>query len=165
MNHKLTAIRMCPGVFAAASLLLTGCVMTGPSRATETQVKATPPPSPGKVAVYVYREPGIVGSSGYSRIYVNGEYLAGLRSGQYARREVPAGTVVFATTPRVGFGVPLLWYLNNLKETEYEKLRVEAQEGQTYFVKWSVGDEMKLMDAGIGAKEMSGLEPAKIGED
>lgn len=165
MVQMVQTTKTCAGLLLLASLLLTGCIMQlGPSRPTIPPFTPAAPP-PGKALVYVYREGGIVGASGYSRIYVNGEFLAGLHRGQYAPREVPPGTVVFATTPRVSFGAPLILFLNNLQNKEYEKLRIEVEPGQTCYVKWSVGDEMKLVDATTGVKELGGLQPAKVGED
>jgi len=51
--------------------------------------------------------------------------------------------------------------LLELQKKAKKKLRIDVDAGKTYYVKWSVGGKMKLVDSATGAKEMAGLHPAK----
>ena len=153
MNQKMTVTKMCGGMLVIASFLLTNCA-TGPQFTT-----STPPPS-GKALVYVYRKGSMVGAAGYSRIYVNDDFLAALHNAGYAPREVPQGTVVFTTLPRVAWPFLTLAAMTNFQKKQHERLRIEVEAGKTYYIKWSIGDKMKLVDPTTGAKEMNGLHLA-----
>lgn len=107
----------------------------------------------------------MVGAAGYSRIFVNDDFLAKLHSGGYASREVPQGTVVFSTLARAVWAFPTLAALTSLQKKQHERLRMEVEEGKTYYVKWSIGDKMKLVDPATGAKEISELHLAAVRED
>jgi uncharacterized SAM-binding protein YcdF (DUF218 family) len=157
MGQKPAVIKMCVGVLAIASLLLTS------SLTWSQKFTPSPPPAPGKALVYVYRQGSMVGAGGYDRIFVNGEFLAALQNSKYAAREVPEGTVVFAGEPRLNqmtpFGVTM--HADSHKETtKYEKLRIEVEAGKTYYIKWHLG-KMKLVDAATGSKEIRGLKLAR----
>ena len=146
--------RMYVGLFLVAVILLA-------SRAVGAQqFTAAPPPQPGKALVYVYREASMVGKAGYSRIYVNTDFLATLHSGEYALREVPAGTVVFTTLPRA-LPITALGMLTDEQKKKHEKLRLDAETGKTYYFRWSVGDKMKLVDKATGVKEIRKTHLAK----
>lgn len=126
---------------------------------------ASPPAAPAadKARIYVYRVGSMVGAIGYDILFVNDEHLAALRNSNYAQCDVPAGTVVFSGIPRVK-KTPIaldLQLITNHKNTAKERFRMVAEPGKTYYVRWSVGGKMKLVDADKGAKEMSGLNPAK----
>jgi hypothetical protein len=131
----------------------------GTSSATG-QPTASPPPT-GKALVYVYREGKMVGAAGYNRIFINNDYLAALRNSNYAQREVPPGTVVFATVKRISKVLIGYAEMAKLQKEAKERLRIEVEAGNTYYVKWSIGSKMKLMDAATGAKEIQGLNLAK----
>lgn len=120
-------------------------------------------PHAGKALVYVYRQGRVLGAAGYDRIFVNNEYLAALHNSNYAQREVQPGTIVFATLPRMKHvpGAILEAELMKLRKKAKERFRMEVEAGKTYYVKWSIGGKMKLMDAATGAKEMSACHPAK----
>jgi hypothetical protein len=116
--------------------------------------------------VYVYRDGSSRHAIYYDRVFVNGDYLAALHRSNYAQRELPSGTVVLAgtTRQRVIPGEILQAELMKLQKKAKEKLRIEAEAGKTYYVKWYVtnrGTKMMLVDAALGTKEMSGLHPAK----
>jgi hypothetical protein len=116
--------------------------------------------------IYVYRKSSIVGAAGWDRIFVNGTFLAALHNGEFASREEPQGTVVFSGLPRIYiFPGDLLIALTDLQKKQFERLRMDAEKGRTYYVKWSVGGKMKLMDEATGAKEMAKLHHAKIEEE
>lgn len=118
-------------------------------------------PHAGKALVYVYRQGRVLGAAGYDRILVNNEYLAALHNSNYAQREVQPGTIVFATLPRMKHVFILEAELMKLRKKAKERFRMEVEAGKTYYVKWSIGGKMKLMDAATGAKEMSACHPAR----
>src|SRR5271166_4698139 len=131
--------RMCGALFVVALLVL--------ARSTTRAQQFTPSPTPqvGKALVYVYREASFVGKAGWSRIFVNADFLASLHSGDYAAREVPEGTVVFMTVPR---GIPITAVLafDDMVKKRHERLRINVEAGKTYYVRWFVGDKVKLVD-------------------
>lgn len=142
------------GLFGVAALLLTSSAVRG------QQFTAAPPPQPGKALVYIYREASMFGKAGYSRIYVNADFLATLHSGEYASREVPEGTVVFTTLPRA-LPITALGMLTDAQKKKHEKLRLDVEAGKTYYFRWSVGDKMKLLDEATGTKEIRKTHLAK----
>ena len=129
------------------------------------QSTASPPPA-GKALIYVYRQGRMLGAAGYDRIFVNNHYLAALRNSNYAQREVPPGTVVFTTLSRINrIFIVDEELMEALRKKAKERFRMEVEAGKTYYVKWSIGGKMKLVDAATGAKEMSGLHLAKDRQD
>ncbi|MGO9271192.1 MAG: DUF2846 domain-containing protein [Terriglobia bacterium] len=109
------------------------------------QFVAAPPPAAGNALVYIYRQSNIVGMAGYPTLYVNGRLVAYLHNGTYAPVEEPQGVVTLSTY-RAGS----------------ERLRIEVEAGKTYYVKWSIGDKMKLEDSMTGEKEIMRLHPTQI---
>jgi len=132
---------------------------SGPSNAT------APPTPTGKALIYVYRQGRMVGAAGYDHIFVNSQYLAALHNSNYAQREVPAGTAIFTTLSRMNQVFVGEAELMKLQKNAKERFRMEVEAGKTYYVKWSIGGKMKLVDAATGAKEMSGLHLAKDQQD
>jgi hypothetical protein len=133
----------------------------------------TPPPttpSPGKALIYIYRTGRFVGSAAHDHLYVNGVYLAYLKSSEYAGMEVDPGTVVVtgATEMYYAGGVVVSSYagIKNGTKKENERIRLDVEAGKTYYLKWTSGSmatgiKVVLQDPGIGAKEMSKLHPSK----
>jgi hypothetical protein len=138
------------GLFIVTSLLLTSCA-TGP------KFTSAPPPPSGKALIYVYRKGSIVGAAGYSRIYVNGELQGSLSNGGYETCNVPEGTVSFSTLCRAIWALPGIAALTRLQQEQNERLRFQAEAGKTYYIKWSIGDKMKLVDTETGSKDIEGL--------
>lgn len=138
-------------LFAAlVPLLLAGCA-TGPAF---TPVSSAPP---GQSLVYVYRKGNFVGAATESHIFVNGKHLTKLRNSAYAPAFVPPGPVLFSTLRRVSWGLPGMAVLSLLEQKENERLCFDALSGRTYYVRWSIGDKMTLVDESTGAKEIQGL--------
>jgi hypothetical protein len=128
-----------------------------------TGQSAASPPSADKARIYVYRAGSMVGAVGYDILFVNDEHLAALHNSNYAQCDIPPGTVVFSGIARVK-KTPIavdLQLITNHKKTARERFRMVVEPGKTYYVRWSVGGKMKLVDTDKGAKEMSGLHPAK----
>ena len=160
MKPKNNLIKICGGFFLLASLMLTGCA-SGP------HFTAAPAPTPGKALVYVYRKSSFVGSAGYDKLYINGHFVTRIYTGGYVPYEVPPGTVSFALNPKAEIipGDVLVAALSNLDQTKYEKLRIEAEAGKTYYVNLYtqfIGHGMKLVDEATGAKEIGSLKLSDI---
>lgn len=132
-----------------------------------TPVSVAPAPPAGTAQIFVYREHRIGGSAGFDRIFVNGSYLVTLHIGEYASREVPQGTVIFSAMPRAYLvpGALLMMGITDMQKKKYERLRIEVEPGKTYYVKWSIGSKMKLVDAATGAKEMAKLHLSKSAKE
>ena len=133
-------------------------------------------PSEGKAIICIYRPGGAVGSAAHDHLYVNGVYLATLLNGEYAWTEVGPGTVVVAGMAKMYYGPSIIMSSAaavNQTRGQAERIRVEAEAGKIYYMKWSSGMfatdiKVKLMDPGVGAKEMRKLHPSKpanTGED
>ncbi len=103
----------------------------------------------------------MLGAAGYDRFFVNSEYLAALHNSSYAQREVPQGTVVFTTLSRVSKVLIGMYLLSQLQTEGKERLRMEVEAGKTYYVKWSIGGKMKVVDEETGVREIEGLHLAK----
>ena len=161
MNQITNRMKIGVGFFLLASLFLTGCA-TGP------RFTAAPAPAPGKALVYVYRKSNFVGCAGYDRVYVNGNFLTELFSGGYAPCEVPPGPVVFSVTPKASLWINTIpAALSNLDTTKYEKLRIEAEAGKTYYINLYIefiGHQMKLVDEATGAKQIRSLKLSETGK-
>jgi hypothetical protein len=133
-------------------------------------------PSEGKVIICIYRPGGAVGSAAHDHLYVNGVYLATLLNGEYAWTEVEPGTVVVAGMAKMYYGPSIIMSSAaavNQTRGQAERIRVEAEAGRIYYMKWSSGMfasgiKVTLMDPVVGAKEMRKLHPSKpanTGED
>ena len=133
-------------------------------------------PSEGKAIICIYRPGGAVGSAAHDHLYVNGVYLATLLNGEYAWTEVGPGTVVVAGMAKMYYGPSIIMSSAaavNQTRGQAERIRVEAEAGKIYYMKWSsgmfaTGIKVELMDPEIGAKEMRKLHPSKpanTGED
>jgi hypothetical protein len=107
--------------------------------------------------VYVYRKGNFVGAATESHIFVNGKHLTKLRNSAYAPALVSPGPVLFSTLPRINWALPVLAALSSLEQKQYERLRFDAEAGKTYYVQWSIGDKMKLVDAKNGERDIQGL--------
>ncbi len=185
--------------YRPAALLVTCCVLLlfrgpfaaaaqdqQPAPTAQDQQQAAPPakemlpmpanPSEGKAIICIYRPGGAVGSAAHDHLYVNGVYLATLLNGEYAWTEVGPGTVVVAGMAKMYYGPSIIMSSAaavNQTRGQAERIRVEAEAGKIYYMKWSSGMfatdiKVKLMDTGVGEKEMRKLHPSKpanTGED
>jgi hypothetical protein len=85
---------------------------------------------------------------------------------------VEPGTVVIAGMARMYYGPSIIMSSAaavNQTRKEDERMRLEAEAGKTYYLKWSsgmfaTGIKVELMDPRVGAKEMSKLHPTKPGD-
>ncbi|MGD1106338.1 MAG: DUF2846 domain-containing protein [Terracidiphilus sp.] len=126
-------------------------------------------PSEGKTIICIYRPGGAVGSASHDHLYVNGVYLATLLNGEYAWTEVDPGTVVVAGMAKMYYGPSIIMSSAaavNQTRGQAERIRVQAEAGKIYYMKWSSGMfatdiKVKLMDPEVGAKEMRKLHPTK----
>ena len=133
-------------------------------------------PSEGKAIICIYRPGGAVGSAAHDHLYVNGIYLATLLNGEYAWTEVEPGKVVVAGMAKMYYGPSVIMSSAaavNQTRGQAERIRVEAEAGKIYYMKWSSGMfasgiKVQLMDPEVGAREMRKLHPSKpanTGED
>ena len=140
---------------------------------TASPAKETPPPptapSAGKALVFIYRVGRFTGSASHDHIYVNGVYLAYLKNGEYAGMEVGPGKVVVTGLPEM-YTVDIFTAagaaVNDATRKENERIRFEAIEGKTYYLKWTAstmatGIKVTQMDPAVGAREMSKLHLSK----
>ena len=179
------------GAFHSSVIVLLSCcalmfVVNPPFAAAQNQPQAASPakemppmpaaPSAGKAIVCIYRPGAAVGSAAHDHLYVNGVYLATLLNNEYAWTEVTPGTAVVAGMARMYYGPSVIMSsaaAANQTRGQAERIRVEAEAGKIYYMKWSSGMfasgiKVKLMDSETGAKEMSKLHPSKpadTGED
>jgi hypothetical protein len=129
-------------------------------------------PAEGKAIICIYRPGRAVGSAAHDHLYVNGVYLATLLNSEYAWTEVPPGTVVVAGMAKMYYGPSIIMSSAaaiNQTRKEDERIRLEAEAGKIYYMKWTSGMfasgiKVELMDSGVGAKEMSKLHPSKPSE-
>jgi hypothetical protein len=83
--------------------------------------------------------------------------------------EVSPGTAVVSGLPKMYYGGVIQSTgaaLNDATKKENERIRVEAEAGKTYYLKWTSeamasGIKVTLMDPETGAKEMKKLHPSK----
>ncbi len=71
-------------------------------------------------------------------------------------REVPQGTVILSAMPRACL-VPGALHtsgITDLQKKKFERLRFDVEAGKTYYVLWSIGSKMKVVDTATGAKEI-----------
>lgn len=156
-------------VLAFFALLLFGRSMS----ASAQEAKPAPPPaapSPGKSLVYIYRVGRFTGSAAHDHLYVNGVYLAYLKNSEYAGLEVDPGTVVVTGSTEMYYagGAAMSSYaaIKNSTKKENERIRLEAEAGKTYYLKWTseplgTGVKVTLMDPEVGAREMRKLHLSK----
>ena len=140
---------------------------------TASPAKEMPPPptapSVGKAIIYIYRVGRFTGSASHDHLYVNGVYLAYLKNGEYAGMEVGPGKVVVTGLPEM-YTVDIFTAagaaVNDATRKENERIRFEAIEGKTYYLKWTAstmatGIKVTMMDPAVGAREMSKLHLSK----
>jgi len=140
---------------------------------TTSPAKEMPPPptapSVGKALVYIYRVGRFTGSASHDHLYVNGVYLAYLKNGEYAGMEVGPGKVVVTGLPEM-YTVDIFTAagaaVNDATRKENERIRFEAIEGKTYYLKWTAstmatGIKVTMIDPAVGAREMSKLHLSK----
>jgi hypothetical protein len=168
------------GSFVAAAQGQQPAVTAAQGQQTASPAKQMPPmpaaPSDGKAIICIYREAGAVGSAAHDHLYVDGVYLATLLNGEYAWTEVGPGTVVVSGAARMYYGPSVIMSTAaaaNQTRGQAERIRVEVDAGKVYYMKWTSGMfasgiKVKLMDPGVGAREMAKLHPSKpanTGED
>jgi hypothetical protein len=140
---------------------------------TASPAKEMPPmpavPSDGKAMICIYREAGAVGSAAHDHLYINGVYLATLLNGEYAWTEVAPGSVVVTGAAKMYYGPSVIMSTAaavNQTRGQAERIRVEADAGKIYYMKWTSGMfasgiKVKLMDPEVGSREMRKLHPSK----
>lgn len=151
------AIQRLALVFVVA-LLLPGCA-TGPDHHPTADVPE------GQAVIYVYRKGRMLGAATASHIFVNGKYLTKLQNSAYAPAYVAPGPVRFSTLRRVSWLLPGMAALSSIEQKQNERLRITAEAGKTYYVEWSVGDRMNLVDGAKGARDIRGLNLSKLAEE
>ena len=150
-------------------------LFTGPiSFAQDSKTPAAvPAPSSGKAIVCIYRTYRFTGSSSHDELYVNGTHLAKLLNSEYAFMEVTPGTVVISGLPKEYYGGVIMSAgaaLNQARQKENERARLEAEAGKSYYFKWTAGPmatgiKVTPEDPGVGAKEMRKLHLSKPVDD
>ncbi len=162
-----------------ASLLLAFSAMVflfnGPvSIAQDSKTPAVlPAPSKGKAIVCIYRTYRFTGSAAHDEIFVKDSHLGKLLSDEYEFTEVPPGTVVIAGLPKMYYGSIIMSAgaaLNQARQKENERARFDAEEGKTYYFKWTAGTMATMIkvtpvDADKGAKEIRKLHLSKPPDD
>ncbi|MGB7761326.1 MAG: DUF2846 domain-containing protein, partial [Bryobacteraceae bacterium] len=156
--------------FGAMAFLFTGPVSVAQDSKTPA---ALPAPSSGKAIVCIYRVYRFTGSSSHDELYINGTHLAKLLNSEYAFMEVPPGTVVISGLPKEYYGSVIMSAgaaLNQARQKENERARLEAEAGKTYYFKWTAGPmatgiKVTPEDPGVGAKEMRKLHLSKPVDD
>jgi hypothetical protein len=160
--------------FACCALMLSSCPqVTAGQATTDSRPQPAPTtPSPGKALICIYRVSRVVGAAAHDSLFVNGVFLATLISGEYATMEVAPGTVVVSGTPKMYYG-GLIYSsaaaLNDATKKENERIRIDVEEGKTYYLKWTsgafaTGIKVTPVDQATGAKEMSKLHRSKAPE-
>lgn len=112
-------------------------------------------PSQGKAIICIYRVGAPVGSAAHDHLYVNGVYLATLLNGEYAWTEVEPGTAIVNGMAKMYYGPSVIMSSAaavNQTRGQAERIRVEAEAGKNYYMKWTSGMfateiKVKLMDA------------------
>ena len=159
---------------ACCALMLSTCPQVTAGQAT-TDSKPQPAPttpSAGKALICIYRVWKVVGGGTHDTLFVNGVFLATLHSGEYATMEVAPGAVVVSGTPKMYYGGALyssVAALNDATKKENERIRIDVEEGKTYYLKWtagplSTGVKVVPMDQATGVNEMSKLHLSKAPE-
>jgi hypothetical protein len=164
------------GTLASFLVLLSAMAfLFGPvSIAQDSKTAAVlPAPSSGKAIVCIYRTYRFTGSAAHDEIFVNDKHLGKLLSDEYEFTEVSPGTVVIAGLPKMYYGSVIMSAgaaLNQARQKENERARFEAEEGKTYYFKWTSGTMATMIkvtpvDADKGAKEIRKLHLSKPPED
>ena len=156
--------------FGAMAFLFTGPIAVAQDSKTPAVL---PAPSSGKAIVCIYRVYRFTGSSSHDELYINGTHLAKLLNSEYAFMEVPPGTVVISGLPKEYYGSVIMSAgaaLNQARQKENERARLEAEAGKTYYFKWTAGPmatgiKVTPEDPGVGAKEIRKLHPSKPVDD
>jgi hypothetical protein len=162
-------------IHSAVTLLLAGLALAVTlhplvAAAQEAKPVAAPTtPSEGKALICIYRVYRFTGSASHDNLFVNGVFLARLLNSEYACTETVPGTVIISGLTNMYYGSIIQSAgaaLNDATKKENERIRFEAEAGKTYYFKWTAdpmatGVKVKLMDAAVGAKEMSKLHPSK----
>lgn len=132
-----------------------------------------PVPSSGKAIICIYRTYRFTGSAAHDELFINDTHLAKLLNSEYAFMEVPAGTVVIAAVPKMYYGSAIMSAgaaLNQARQKENERARFVAEEGKTYYFKWTsepmaTGIKITPVDAETGAKAIRKLHLSKPVDD
>ena len=131
--------------------------------------------------VYLYRKSNFVGAATIAHIVVNGGQEARLGNGAYAVCILPPGPAEFSSSASVGLsagssGAPAPAPATAVPPTGNADLtaapngsdahlpggvRTGVEAGRSYYVRWSVGPKMALVEESIGAREIQGLHLAK----
>jgi len=156
---------------ACCALMLAGGAHLAHAQSTSDSKPQPPPttPSAGHALICVYRVTRVVGAAAHDSLFVNGVYLATLHIGEYATTEVAPGTVVVSGTPKMYYGGVIISSaaaVNDATKKENERLRMEVEEGKTYYMKWTsgafaTGIKVTPVDQATGVKEMKTLQLAK----
>ena len=170
-------VRLCRrGIFrSSATLLLAFCALafffSQPVAVAQDSITPSvlPAPSAGKALVCIYRASRFTGSASHDDLYINGTFLAKLLNGEYAFMEVPPGTVVVSGLTKMYYGSVIMSAgaaLNDARKKENERIRIDVEAAQTYYLKWSsstmaTGVKVTLSDPFFGAKEISKLHLSK----
>ncbi|MGA2168433.1 MAG: DUF2846 domain-containing protein [Terracidiphilus sp.] len=168
------------GAFRSSAILLLSCFAlalaaspsTAAAQAPQDSKPASGPtaPSAGKALICLYRPSKAVGSAAHDSLFVNGVFLATLLNGEYACTEVAPGTVVVSGTPKMYYGPSVIMSsaaaVTDAQKKENERVRLEAEAGKTYYMRWASGMfasgiKVTIIDAETGAKEMSKLHLSK----
>ena len=156
--------------FSAMAFLVNGPI----SNAQDSKTPAVlPAPSKGKAIVCIYRTYRFTGSASHDEIFVNDTHLGKLLSDEYEFTEVPPGTVVIAGLPKMYYGSIIMSAgaaLNQARQKENERARFEAEDGKTYYFKWTAGTMATMIkvtpvDADKGAKDIVKLHLSKPPDD
>jgi hypothetical protein len=161
-------------LLACCALMVPAGVQVAAAQGT-TDAKPQPPPTKpteGNALICIYRLTRIVGAATHDSLFVNGAFLATLHSGEYACMEVAPGTVVVSGTPKMYYGgviVSSAAAVNDATKKENERLRFGAEEGKTYYLRWTAGPlgtgvKVTAVDEATGASEMSTLDLSKAPE-
>jgi hypothetical protein len=161
-------------LLTCCALMLSAGTQVAAAQGT-TDAKPQPPPTKptaGNTLICIYRLTRIVGSATHDSLFVNGVFLATLHSGEYACTEVAPGTVVVSGTPKMYYGgviVSSAAAVNDATKKENERMRFGAEEGKTYYLRWTAGAlgrgiTVTTVDEATGASEMSTLNLAKAPE-
>ena len=136
-----------------------------PLTAQAEETLAWPDTAPADQAlIRVFRQKKITGAANRSHVFVNGAYLALIKNGRYASVAVDPGEVQFSTLRRIAPVLIGASFLSSLEREKNERLTINVEANQTYYVEWLVGDRMKLADQAKYDKLMKKMRPADAPE-